>query len=100
MHHVTIHDLVLYPETETGPQARFFCVADGWTIHGLQVTKKNDGFLAVYGPRCRTRATDMRRAVEPPRDVWMAIVHAALAEYARRRDSEGAVNEALEMAGI
>lgn len=79
---VEIMNMAVAKDQTDGTMAMFWCRVDGWAIHGCRISKAADGFLRVTVPRCNARtSTVYRRAVEPPREIWTAIVKAALAEY-------------------
>jgi hypothetical protein len=81
-----------------GTLAAFNCSVDGWAIYGLRVAAAADGFLQVAGPRTSTWSAPRKRAVEPPREIWLAIVAAALEAYAALpvdEDGDDEIGEAV-----
>jgi hypothetical protein len=105
---IEIHDLRRM-ETSLETLATFRCTVDGWKIHGCRIFAAPDGFIKVAGPRTSARNATEKRAVEPPKEIWFAIVRAALDAYAAlpvEPDDAGmrrflsAEQETCEMAGL
>ena len=90
---------------EDGTVAHFWCDVDGWKIHGCRIARMPDGFLRVTTARGGSRHSKIKRAVEPPREIWAAIVSAALFEFTQLPNAathtvDDAVDEPMTLAGL